>query len=113
MEIRSATISYSKTQAYFRKEYENELHNRFEILDLIMESSPSDETRLDFETVKDELLSINALKTEGHRIRSKAEFIEYNERAISFFFNLEKRNSAIKNITKLKIEQSKYALNML
>ena len=53
--------------------------------------------------IKIELEHINTEKTEGIRIRSKAQHIEQGERGTKYFLNLEKRNAKLKNITKLKL----------
>ena len=52
--------------------------------------------------VKEELEKINAVKTEGCSIN-----VEHNEKNSKFFIGLEKRNSNIKNITRLKLDTGK------
>ena len=104
MEIRSATISYSKVQASHRREYENDLNGRYTVAHSLLEKSFTDENFANVNFLKNEIEKINALKTEGARIRSKATFVEQNEKNSRFFINLEKKNAAIKNITRLKLE---------
>ena len=104
MEIRNATISYSKTQAYLRREYENELHSRYQEVHDLLEAQYVVEIHAEFMHIKDEIENINAIKTEGARIRSKAIYVEHNEKNSKFFINLEKKNACIKNITRLKLE---------
>jgi len=57
-------------------------------------------------SIRNELEKINAEKTEGSRIRAKAQFVEHNERSSKLFINLEKRNSVLKNITRLKVNEN-------
>ena len=57
------------------------------------------EKEIQFSAIKNELL-----ETEGYRIRSKAQHIEFNERGSNFFINLEKRNANLKSITRLKLD---------
>ena len=104
MEIRNATISYSKTQAQLRKEYENQLSARYQTLHDLLEDKYTDELLAEFIYVKMEIEKINAIKTEGARIRSKAIFVEQNEKSSRLFLNLEKRSASLKNITCIKLE---------
>ena len=80
MEIRSATISYSKVQASHRREYENDLNGRYTVAHSLLEKSFTDENFANVNFLKNEIEKINALKTEGARIRSKATFVEQNEK---------------------------------
>jgi len=106
MEIRNATSVYSKTQAILKREYEYNLQENFQIISENIDKNHCEEKEIILAKVKDELEKINAIKTEGYRVRSKAEFIEHNERSSTFFFNLEKKNALIKNITRLKKDNS-------
>lgn len=105
MEMRDAIIAYSKTQAYYRKEYENQLNLKLKKIDELLEQNVTNALLAELMTVNNEIKNINAIKTEGCRIRSKAMFIEHNERGSKLFIGLERRNSNIKNITRLKTEQ--------
>jgi len=102
MQIRNATTVYSKTQASLKREYENNLHQKFKEINEATDQEHSEENETHLLAIREELEKINAIKTEGHRVRSKAQFIEHNERSSKYFLNLEKRNAIIKNITRLK-----------
>ena len=102
MELRNATVSYSKTQAFYTKEYENQLSKEFQNLAETLEKKRSLELENRYLLIKQEIEKLNAIKTEGLRIRAKATVIEYNERGSKYFTSLEKRNANLKNITKLK-----------
>ena len=106
MEIRKATLSYSKTQASLKRDYENQLNAEYNNLTISIEQQCTIEKEIQLYAIKNELLQINALKTEGYRIRSKAQHIEFNERGSKFFINLEKRNANLKNITRLKLDNN-------
>ena len=54
------------------------------------------------ESIKDQIETINSIKTAGVQIRAKAQFIEENERSTTYFLNVEKRNYKMKHIKKLK-----------
>ena len=102
MQIRNATTVYSKTQASLKREYENNLHQKFKEINEVIDQEHSEENETNLLAIKEKLEKINAIKTEGHRVRSKAQFIDHNERSSKYFLNLEKRNAIIKNITRLK-----------
>ena len=106
MEIRKATISYSKTQSSLKREYEDQLNSEYNNLTERIEQEYTIEKAIQLASIKDELIQINALKTEGYRIRSKAQHIEFNEKGSKLFLNLEKRNAVLKNITRLKLENN-------
>ena len=92
MKICHATISYSKTQSSIRSEYENELNKKHSDLHKKIEIRYSEEFQAELTQIKGELENINSIKTEGHRIRSKATYIEQNEKGSKYFINLEKIN---------------------
>ena len=106
MEIRKETSVYSKTQALLGREYENNLQEQYKIYNENFDIDHNNENEIKLSKIREEIEKINAIKTEGYRVRSKAEFIEHNERSSKFFFNLEKKNAIIKNITRLKKDNS-------
>ena len=99
MEMRDAIIAFSITQAYYRKEYENQLNFNLKKIDELLEQNVTNALLVELMTVNIEIENSNAIKTEGFRIRSKAMFIEHNEIGSKLFIGLERRNSNIKNIT--------------
>jgi exonuclease III len=104
-EIRHHTITYSKKKAKLKREYENNLHKQFlEASDAFnMEANHNNLQKL--EEIKQKIEDINASKTEGAFIRSKAEHVEKNERSTAYFLNIEKRNYKMKHIKKLNISE--------
>ena len=106
MEIRKATLAYSKTQASLNKEYENLLVIEYQELTEKIEKQQTEELEKKLLTVKDKLEKYNAVKAEGYRIRAKANHIEHNEKGSKYFISLEKHNANIKNITRLKLDDN-------
>ena len=56
------------------------------------------------EVCKQELENYYQLKTEGHMIRSRANWVENGERNTKYFINLEKRNQRLQTITAIYTE---------
>lgn len=106
MEIRNATIVYSKTQAYLKHEYENDLNKEYQVTSKLVELNYSETREIQLTIIKNKLEKINSIKTEGYRIRARANFIENNEKGSKYFINLEKRNAKIKNITRIKLHDN-------
>ena len=107
MEIRKAPTTYSKTQAYFNKEYENNLVSEYDAITKLIEKQHTEVLEERLLEVKSKIEKFNAIKAEGQRIRAKAMHIEQNERSTKYFLSLEKRNANIKNITRLKNDDNK------
>jgi exodeoxyribonuclease-3 len=105
-EIRQSTINYCKTQARIRREAENELKIQYLEAATCFEKNSNNENLEALENIKEQIEAINAFKTAGAHIRSKAEHIEENERSTSYFLNVEKRNYKMKHIKKLNISET-------
>ena len=101
MEIRTATISYSKTQAYIRRQYEKELTEEIDTLDKIINSSPSQEVIVRFSVLQSELEKIYDYRSKGTILRSKVNEVEYGEKNSKYFLNLEKNRYETKHVKKL------------
>ena len=84
IEIRKRTIDYSKTQAFLTREYENELNVRFGEIGNLEEGNKTENLTTEFNLIKSKLKQINAVKTEGFRVRAKAQYIEHNEKSSKF-----------------------------
>lgn len=54
------------------------------------------------------LYNIIEQQKEGAKIRSRAKWIEQEERCTKYFYNLEKRNASNNNIKQLKSENDTY-----
>lgn len=102
MEIRKKCISYSKEKAHLTTMFEKEMLYRYENLNIMIDSGNSTVEVLEqFKVTKQEIENINAYRTEGARIRAKAQEIEEGEKCTSYFLRTEHRNYCVKNVTKL------------
>ena len=102
-DVRQYTIDYSRTQARIRREHEDELHKQFQEADHKLQQNYSNENIARLEQIKQNLEEVNALKTAGIFLRSKAQYIEDSEKCSAYFLNLEKRNYEMKHIKKLTL----------
>ena len=100
MDIRTFTIKYCKRTKYKKKQYENSLESKLQILQhRIMNEDDIQEIQEEINAIEQELTSIANEKTAGAIIRSKAQWVEDGEKSTSFFLNLENRNYLNKYIT--------------
>jgi len=115
MEIRAATISFSKNKAKSIYCREMEIRHQLNVLgDISCNNFHSHEIDLvlkEFNNVKTELQSIHNKKGLAAVFRSKCRWIEMGERPTKYFFNLEKRNYIKKTITELRMEDETIAKN--
>lgn len=100
-EIRSETISYAAYKSKKTKMTEANLLQQIDNLEKEIAINPSESTLHKYEKTKIEIEAINAHKTKGAHIRSKARWLEEGERTTKYFLAIEKRNSKGKNISKL------------
>ena len=103
MEIRRATIAYSKTQARLKREETELLAKQICHLEAKMSESPTTNDIEQYETLKAELDKIYTQKAAGHQVRAKATLIDFGEKNSKFFANLEKSRYKSKHITALNI----------
>ena len=108
MEIRSLTIQFSKEKVKAQREHENNLNKRFTELSALVQEDPSPPKLKELDSIKAEFESLNAMKTEGQRIRSRAQWINEGEKCSKYFLNLEKRNYDMKHLQKLKISENEF-----
>ena len=108
MEIRAATISFSKSKAKSTFRRVMEIRRQLDVLDDIIcnnfYSSEIDLVLKEFDNLKTELQSIYDKKGMAAIFRSKCRWIEMGERPTKYFVNLEKRNYIKKTITELRME---------
>ena len=107
MEIRNATLKYSKTQAYYNKEYEINLANEYQVLTEMIEVQFTETLEKRLMRIRNELEKYNAIKAAGYQIRAKPKNIEQIEKGSNYFLSLEKWNANIKNIVRLKLEDNR------
>ena len=104
--IRNETIKYTSYKAKLTKKTETELIDEISRLEKLLTNKniPVDELNEIINNIdinRDKLDIIETNKINGILIRSKAEFIEHNERNTKYFSNLEKHKSQSKTIYKL------------
>ena len=97
-DIRRITIDYSKTQSNIRKQVEDDLQKQYVNATEKCELDPTNKNIAILENIKEQLETLNAFKTAGAHIRSKAKHVEENERSTKYFLNIEKRNYKMKHI---------------
>lgn len=111
MHLRNYIIGYSKTQSKLRNVYENDLNDEYDSVSEKYDKDPTATLYNRLETLRIDIEKINAIKTEGVKIRSKAIHIEQNEKSSKYFLNLETKNAKISNITKLELEDGNEIVN--
>ena len=108
MEIRSKTISYSKSKRCELRKREVAIQNELEELDFKICNSANmdlDSQILDnYESAKTELKKLYDLRGNEGIFRSKTKWIEQGEKPTKYFFNLEKRNYARKTLSQVKLD---------
>ena len=106
-EIQNHTIKYSKKKAKVRQELERKVTRQLDNLHKIQcsaqLSSEQVKERLELQNI---LENIFAYRERGAQIRSRVEFIEYNEKSNKFFYNQEKQQFTRKTITKLIVDDT-------
>ena len=108
MEIRAATISFSKNLAKSTNCREIEITRRLQVLDESIcnnfHSPDIDQVLREFDDLKTELQTIYIKKGNAAIFRSKCRWVEKGERPTKYFFNLERRNYNKKTISELRME---------
>ena len=108
MEIRAATIAFSKSKAKCISNREQELRRRIDQLDdIICENiffPYIDGVLREYDELKTELKLIYEEKGKQAMFRAKCRWIENGERPTKYFFNLEKSNYNKKTISELRLQ---------
>ena len=94
MEIRGKTISFSSYRSKQRKDREDFIIKKIEILEKNITENNIEELHL----LQQELSDIRDIKMKGSFIRSKAKWIDEGEKPTKYFCNLEKQHSSSKTI---------------
>ena len=100
-EIRSETISYSSWKSKQKRLAGQELQRRIETLEKNINDNHDE-----YIAAKHEFDSYNDELAKGIFIRSRAQFIEDNEKSTKYFLQQEKQNYKTKHITALKIDSN-------
>ena len=101
-EIRSETISHASWCSKQRKKLENELNREIEKLEKDLNNGK--DIYREHQDAKSKLEKLLQSNANGVFIRSRAQFIEENEKCTSYFCQLEKRNYKTKTIKCIKTE---------
>ena len=102
--IRSASISYSKSLAIQRKNDERNLIKKISSLEQLNAVSPSDLCKIQLLEARAALNYLYDYKLKGIIIRSRAQWSEEGEKNTKYFLNLEKRNKTLNKINELVLE---------
>ena len=92
MKIKRYQISYAAFRAKRNSQREAKLQEKLHEIEEILGTIPSSETVKIYFGIKQELETIYMEKVNVAAIRSRAEFVENNERNSKFFLGLEKEN---------------------
>ena len=115
MEIRNATISYTKYKAKASRDRAEEIRHQLEQLDDTIcnnfFSSDINQLLLYYDNLKSELQSLYENKGKQAMFRAKCRWVEEGERPTKYFFNLEKRNYNKKTIRELRLEDESTTIN--
>ena len=103
--IRTVTIDYSIKKSKERKQREKIINNQLKSLEEQYSYNSDQNLSRKIEQCKQELENLYQIKTEGHIIRSRANWVENGERNTNYFINLEKRNQKLKNITAIYTQE--------
>ena len=107
LHIRGNTIKFSSKLKKSNNQREISLAKEIEIL----ESEESSNNNDILEAKKDELQHLRNLKLEGYMIRSRTQYIQFNEKPSKFFCNLEKSRYIDKTIKKLTLSNGTIITN--
>ena len=104
-EIERENLYYSIKKSKERKFHEKTLNNKLKTLEDQFAGQLDPNLLMQIEECKQELENYYQIKTEGHIIRSRANWVENGERNTNYFINLEKINQKLKNITALYTDE--------
>ena len=105
MDIRTASISYSKNKKYNKHKVERELqHELLELTKKISEDPQNSDYLEHMISIENNLKAIYNEKINGQILRAKSKWAEEGERNTSYFLKLEKRNYNNKHITQLLVD---------
>ena len=116
MEIRNATISYTKYKSKVSRDRAEEIRHQLEQLDDTICNnflSPDiNQLLLYYDNLKSDLQSLYENIGKQAMFRAKCRWVEQGERPTKYFFNLEKRNyNKKKTIRELRLEDESTTIN--
>ena len=107
MEIRAFTIKYSKQKA--KKMHDEEAALQTELINIQnkLQANYNESYEREMDRLKTKLSRIEAIKTQGTIVRSKARWYEYGEKNSKYFYSLEKTNYRRKHVTSITNHEDK------
>ena len=102
--IRNTSIIYASRAKQQKEKREQEIYKQIQNIESNTNNNDSDLERLN--TLKLELDAISTERINGMILRSKAQYVENNEKNSKYFASLEKRHYEQKTITKIKTNQN-------
>ena len=90
MEIRSLTITFSKTKARRKRDEEKLLSSRLVQLNCKLQTAYSEDDKYELEQIKTKLSEIATERTRGAIVRSRARWYEHGEKNKKIFLQLRK-----------------------
>ncbi len=105
LRVRGETIKFSTLKKKLRENIINDLEQRISNLEAKLQTDVNNngEVEKNLKNAKNELETHIAQKTKGAMIRSRTKWVEEGEKSTKYFFNLEKRNHASKNVIRLRL----------
>ena len=101
MEIRGYCIKYAAAKAKDRRKTEESIMSELENLKNKLDNEYNEDDNVRYLNLLHEQESLNSFHTKGAIIRSRSLYIEQGEHSTKYFFNLEKRNQTVKNISSI------------
>ena len=102
---------YSSYKAREMNKRENDLSNKLKTIEECIDRSEKDDSDIirlqrEYAEIKEDIEEINDYRAKGHIIRSKANYIENDEKSTKFFLQLENRNCKAKHVRSLLVNNT-------
>ena len=101
MEIRALTIKYSNRKARKKRDEETALQTGLINIQNKLQANYNEDDKIKMDKLKAKLSKIEALKTQGTIVRSRARWYEYGEKNNKYFYSLEKTYYRRKHVTSI------------
>ena len=101
MEIRAFTIKYSKRKAKKKRDEEKALQTKLIDIQNKLQVNYNESDKTEMDKLKAKLSRIEAIKTEGTIVRSRARWYEHGEKNSKYFYSLEKTNYRRKHVSSI------------
>ena len=98
MGIRAFTIKYSKRKAKKKSDEEKALQTKLIDIQNKLQVNYNESDKIEMDKLKAKLSRIEAIKTEGTIVRSRAQWYEHGEKNSKYFYSLVKTNYRRKHV---------------